>query len=134
MLRRFGPVILLLPPALLLFFVETLPTTERIDALAVVVVALGVFLLAMLATIVRVLDETKVEASTAAAQAERARIGLVDVPESIEMLQLASVRVKEASPGMQAQSGAPPGGSVVAVLYGSVSRSGSRDFSTGSRR
>ena len=75
MLRRFGPVILLLP-ALLLFFVETLPTTERIDALALVVVALGVFLLAMLATIVRVIDETKVEASAAAAQAERARIGL----------------------------------------------------------
>ncbi len=75
MLRRFGPMILLLP-ALLLFFVEALPTSERIDALAFVVVALGVFLLTLLASIVKVIDETTVEASTAAARAERAKIGL----------------------------------------------------------
>lgn len=75
MLRRFGPLILLLP-ALLLFLVEALPRTEQIDALALVAVVLGLFLLVMLAVIVRVIDETKLEASGAAAQAERARIGL----------------------------------------------------------
>lgn len=132
MLRRFGPAILLLP-ALLLFFVEALPTTERIDALALVVVALGVFLLVMLATIVRVIDETKVEASAAAAHAERAKIGLeqeaplvriladalhvVDLPDSIDLDVATRFR-----PGIGSVAGdasvirALPDGSVALVL------------------
>lgn len=132
MLRRFGPVVLLLP-ALLLFFVEALPTTERIDALALVVVALGVFLLALLAAIVRVIDETKLEASTAAAQAERAKIGLeqeapvvrsladalhiVDLPDSTNLDVATRFR-----PGLGSVAGdassirSLPGGSVAVVL------------------
>ena len=132
MLRRFGPVILLLP-ALLLFFVEALPTTERIDALALVVVALGVFLLAMLATIVKVIDETKVEASAAAAQAERAKIGLeqeapvvrsladalhvVDLPESMSLDVATRFRPGQGSVAGDASAVRTlPDGAVVAVL------------------
>lgn len=75
MLRRFGPVVLLLP-AILLLVIESLPLTDRLDALAVVSVGLGLFLLALLAGVVRVIDETKMEALTSAAEAERARVGL----------------------------------------------------------
>lgn len=75
MLRRVGPVVLLLP-ALLLLIVETVPRSDRIDAIAFISVGLGLFLLALLAAVVGVIDETKAEALTAAAEAERARVGL----------------------------------------------------------
>lgn len=75
MLRRFGPAALLLP-ALLLAVVESVPSTDRVQALVYVSVGLGLFLLALLAVVVRVIDETKIDALTAAAEAERARLGL----------------------------------------------------------
>lgn len=75
LLRRFGPVVVFLP-AILLLVIESLPLTDRLDALAVVSVALGLFLLALLAVVVRVIDETKMEALTSSAEAERARHGL----------------------------------------------------------
>ena len=74
-LRRFGPVVLF-TPALLLFVIETVPSSDRIDVLAFTSVGLGLFLLMLLALFVRTLDETAIEAATNAAQAERARTGL----------------------------------------------------------
>ncbi|MFP3883403.1 MAG: PP2C family protein-serine/threonine phosphatase [Actinomycetota bacterium] len=74
-LRRFGPA-LLLTPALLLFVLETVPSSNRIDVLAFTSVGLGLFLLILLSVFVKTLDETAIEAATNAAQAERARIGL----------------------------------------------------------
>lgn len=75
MLRRIGPFVLLLP-ALLLAVVEMVPSPDRIDAIAFISVGLGLFLLALLAVVVRVIDETKAEALTSAAEAKRARVGL----------------------------------------------------------
>lgn len=75
MLRRFGPVVLL-APALLLFMTETMPAGERIDAVAFVAVSTGVILLVLMGVLVRVIDATSMEASTAGAQAERAKAGL----------------------------------------------------------
>lgn len=75
LLRIFGPVVLLMP-ATLLFIVELVPLSERIDVLAFVSVGLGLFLLILLSFFVRALDDTALEAATMAAQAERARTGL----------------------------------------------------------
>lgn len=75
LLRRLGPVVLLMP-ALLLLLAETVPSGNRIDALAFISVGLGLFLLILLSVFVKTLDETAIEAATYAAQAERARIGL----------------------------------------------------------
>lgn len=132
LLRRLGPAILLLPP-LLLFIVETVPSAQRIDALAVISVSLGLLLLVSLAAVVRVIDATAVEASAAAAQAERARVGLeqeapvvrslaealhiIDIPEGLGLDVATRFR-----PGTGSVSGdssairALPGGTVAAVL------------------
>lgn len=75
MLRRFGPVALLMP-ALLLLVIEIVPVAERRGAIAFVSVGLGLVLLIALAVVVRVIDETKREALSSAAEAERAKIGL----------------------------------------------------------
>lgn len=75
LLRRFGPVVLLMP-ALLLMTIELVPVTERIDVLAFVSVGLGLFLLILLSFFVRALDQTAIEAATKAAEAERAKTGL----------------------------------------------------------
>lgn len=74
-LRWFGPVVLFMP-ALLLFVVETVPSSNRVDVLAFTSVGLGLFLLIILSVFVKTLDETAIEAATNAARAERARIGL----------------------------------------------------------
>jgi hypothetical protein len=74
-LRRFGPVVLL-APALLLLVTRALPTSERIDATAFLAVSFGILLLVFLGVLVRVIDVATVEAATAAARAERAKIGL----------------------------------------------------------
>ena len=75
LLRRIGPVVVF-TPALLVSVAETVPSTERIDVLAFISVGLGLLLLIMLTVFVRALDQTAIEAATAAAQAERARVGL----------------------------------------------------------
>ena len=75
MMRRLGPVALLMP-ALLLWIVEVVPSTERRGAIAFISVGLGLLLLIALAIVVRVIDETKREALSSAAEAERAKIGL----------------------------------------------------------
>jgi len=75
LLRRFGPVVLLMP-AILLFFAENIPNSDRVDALAFIAVGLGLVLLILLAVVVRAIDQTAIEAATSAAEAERARIGL----------------------------------------------------------
>lgn len=75
LLRRLGPVALLMP-SLLLLIVEVVPIAERRGAIALVSVGLGVVLLIGLALIVRVIDETKREALSSAAAAERAKVGL----------------------------------------------------------
>lgn len=75
MLRIFGPVALFMP-ALLLLAVETVPVSDRRGAVAFISVGLGLFLMILLAFVVRVIDETKREALTSAAEAARARIGL----------------------------------------------------------
>lgn len=75
LLRRFGPVVLLMP-ALLLMTTELVPASERIDVLAFVSVGLGLFLLILLSFFVRALDQTAIEAATKAAEAERAKTGL----------------------------------------------------------
>lgn len=93
-LRRFGPA-LLLTPALLLFVIETVPPSNRVDVLAFTSVGLGLFLLILLSVFVKTLDETAVEAATNAAQAERARIGLQQeapvVTQLAEMLHIVEV-------------------------------------------
>lgn len=75
LIRWLGPAVLL-APALLLFMVETLPTNDRIDALAFVAVTLGFLLLILLGILARVVDVTAIEASTAQAHASRAQLGL----------------------------------------------------------
>jgi hypothetical protein len=75
LIRRIGPIVLL-APALLLYFVEALPTASRIDGLAVVAVSLGFLLLVLLGVLARLVDVTAREASTAQAQAMRAEKGL----------------------------------------------------------
>jgi hypothetical protein len=75
LLRRFGPPALA-APAVLLVVAEAQPASERIDVLAFMAVGLGLVLLAFLAVVVRAIDHTAVEASAAAAEAERAKIGL----------------------------------------------------------
>lgn len=74
-LRRFGPVVLL-APAVLLLVSEFLPAGDRVDAVAFVAVSFGLLLLVLLGVLVRVIDVTAIEAATAGAQAERAKIGL----------------------------------------------------------
>ncbi|HEY5891245.1 MAG TPA: PP2C family protein-serine/threonine phosphatase [Acidimicrobiia bacterium] len=74
-LRRFGPVVLF-APAILLLITETLPSTERIDATALLAVTFGLLLLILLGTLVRVIDIATLEASAAGARAERAKKGL----------------------------------------------------------
>lgn len=75
LLRTFGPVVLL-TPALLLLIAENVSSGDRIDVQAFIAVGLGLFLLILLSFFVKALDETYIEASTRAAEAERARIGL----------------------------------------------------------
>jgi serine phosphatase RsbU (regulator of sigma subunit) len=55
---------------------EFVPPTERVDVVAFISVGFGLVLLILLSFFVRALDETAIEAATAAAQAERARTGL----------------------------------------------------------
>lgn len=74
-LRRFGPVVLLLP-AFLLLIVEVMPNPDRVDALAFISVGLGLFLLVFLSIVVSVINDAAIAASTAVAQAQRAQIGL----------------------------------------------------------
>ena len=85
LLRRLGPVALLMP-ALLLLIVEVVPIAERRGAIAFVSVGLGVVLLIALAVIVRVIDETKREALSSAAEAERARVGLEQEAPVVQVL------------------------------------------------
>ncbi|HET9259973.1 MAG TPA: PP2C family protein-serine/threonine phosphatase [Acidimicrobiia bacterium] len=75
LLRLFGPVVLL-TPALILLITELVPSTDRVDVLAFVSVGFGLFLLILLSFFVRALDETAIEAATAAAEARRAQTGL----------------------------------------------------------
>ncbi len=75
LLRRYGPLVLL-APAILLFVTEAIPAGDRIDAVAFVSVVSGLFLLILMGALVRVIDVTAIEASTAGAQAERAKVGL----------------------------------------------------------
>lgn len=75
LLRKFGPAALA-TPALLLLLAEAQPASERIDVLAFVAVGLGLLLLTLLAVVVRTIDQTAVDASAAAAEAERAKVGL----------------------------------------------------------
>lgn len=75
LLRWFGPVVLL-TPGLILLITEFVPPTERVDVLAFISVGFGLLLLILLSFFVRALDETAIEAATAAAEAERARTGL----------------------------------------------------------
>jgi hypothetical protein len=74
-LRRFGPVVLLVP-ALLILLAQARPANERVSLLAFVAVGLGLFLVVMLATLVSWIDRATREAAEAAAAAERARAGL----------------------------------------------------------
>lgn len=85
LLRRLGPVALLMP-ALLLLIIEVVPFTERRGAIAFISVGLGVVLLIGLALIVRLIDETKREALSAAAAAERARVGLEQEAPVVQVL------------------------------------------------
>lgn len=75
LLRWFGPLVLL-TPGLILLITEFVPPTERVDVLAFVSVGFGLLLLVLLSFFVRALDQTALEAATAAAHAERARTGL----------------------------------------------------------
>jgi hypothetical protein len=75
LLRWFGPLVLL-TPGLILMLAEFVPPTERVDVVAFISVGFGLVLLILLSFFVRALDETAIEAATAAAQAERARTGL----------------------------------------------------------
>lgn len=75
LLRRFGPVVLL-APAGLIALTETMQAGDRIDAVAFVAVTMGLLLLILLGSLVRVIDVTQREVLTAGAQAERARAGL----------------------------------------------------------
>ncbi|GIU93166.1 MAG: hypothetical protein KatS3mg011_2072 [Acidimicrobiia bacterium] len=74
-LRRFGPVVLLVP-ALLILLAQARPANERVSLLAFVAVGLGLFLVVMLATLVSWIDRATREAAEAAATAERARAAL----------------------------------------------------------
>lgn len=85
LLRRVGPVALLVP-ALLLLIIEIVPVSERRGAIAFLSVGLGVLLLIGLALIVRVVDETKREALSSAAAAERARVGLEQEAPVVQVL------------------------------------------------
>jgi hypothetical protein len=85
LLRRLGPVALLMP-ALLLLIVEIVPIAERRGAIAFISVGLGVVLLIALAVIVRVIDETKRQALSSAAEAERARVGLEQEAPVVQVL------------------------------------------------
>lgn len=132
LLRRMGPVVVF-TPAVLLFVAETVPSTERIDVLAFVSVGLGLLLLIMLTVFVRALDQTAIEAATAAAQAERARVGLQQeapvitrMAETLHMVQVADAEPWEVAtrfrPGRGSVAGDAstvrvlPDGSVGAVL------------------
>ena len=75
LLRWFGPLVLL-TPGLILLITEFVPPTQRVDVVAFISVGFGLLLLVLLSFFVRALDQTAIEAATAAAQAERARIGL----------------------------------------------------------
>ncbi|HEX6287292.1 MAG TPA: PP2C family protein-serine/threonine phosphatase [Acidimicrobiia bacterium] len=75
LLRWFGPLVLL-TPGLILLITEFVPPTERVDVVAFISVGFGLLLLILLSLFVRALDQTAIEAATAAAQAERARTGL----------------------------------------------------------
>lgn len=85
LLRRLSPVALLLPSALL-FVVEVMPTTDRIDAIAFMSVGLGLMMLVLMAVVTQVIDETRMEALTSAAEADRARIGLEQEAPVVSML------------------------------------------------
>ena len=75
LLRWFGPIVLFMP-ALLLLITQVVPYTEQIDVLAFVSVGLGLFLLILLSFFVKALQQTAIQATTRAAEAERARTGL----------------------------------------------------------
>lgn len=75
LLRWFGPVVLL-TPGLILLITEFVPPTDRVDVVAFISVGFGLLLLVLLSFFVRALDQTAIEAATAAAHAERARTGL----------------------------------------------------------
>lgn len=74
-LRRFGPVVLLAPAALLLI-AEAFPSGERVDATAFMAISFGLLLLVLMGLLVRALDLAEVEASAAAAKVERVGVGL----------------------------------------------------------
>lgn len=74
-LRRFGLFPLIVPAAIVVA-AERQAASDRVDALAIAMVSLGLVLLIFTAFVVRTIDRTAVEAATASAQAERAAIGL----------------------------------------------------------
>lgn len=113
LLRRMGPVVVF-TPAVLLFVAETVPSTERIDVLAFISVGLGLLLLIMLTVFVRALDQTAIEAATAAAQAERARVGLQQEAPVITVMAetLHTVEVADSEPWEVATRFRPGRGSV----------------------
>jgi len=74
-LRRVGPVVLL-GPALLMLLAESVAVTQRVETLAVIAIASGFLLVVLLGAAVYLIDSMRVEASTAATEAERARVGL----------------------------------------------------------
>lgn len=74
-LRRVGPI-MLLAPALLMLVAESVSVTQRVETLAVIAIASGFLLLVLLGAAVYLIDRTRVEAATAATEAERARAGL----------------------------------------------------------
>lgn len=112
-LRRIGPIALFTPAALL-FIAETVPSTERIDVLAFVSVGLGLLLLIVLTVFVRALDQTAIEAATAAAQAERAHVGLQqEAPVITRMAEtLHTVEIADSEPWEVATRFRPGRGSV----------------------
>ncbi|HJQ77590.1 MAG TPA: PP2C family protein-serine/threonine phosphatase [Acidimicrobiia bacterium] len=132
LLRWLGPTVLVTPAGLLVV-AETVPSTERVDALAFISVGLGLLLLILLAVFVRVLDRTSIEAATNAAQAERAEVGLRQeapvvqrLAEMLHIVELDSVEGWEVAtryrPGIGAVAGDAsavhllPDGSVALVL------------------
>jgi hypothetical protein len=75
LIRRVGPI-MLLAPALLMLIAESVAVTQRVETLAVIAIASGFLLVVLLGAAVYLIDSMRIEASTAATAAKRARAGL----------------------------------------------------------
>lgn len=114
LLRRFGPVVLLAPAALL-FLTETMQAGDRINAVAFISVTMGLLLLILLGSLVRVIDVTQREALTAGAEAERARAGLdQEAPLASSLSDVLHLADLEAIDGWEVVTRFRPGHGVVA--------------------